>query len=172
MNALYKTTVLAALAVAFGNPGLPADTLPVNEVVESGLTIHWQSQIQADTTRDKVVDLFFHVQDDRATNYYEIRYGENRETIGFEDIGPRGEPFGKTGAAEYAQLRKEILEVEGHQDVVIELITTPQTTIYAISGFGDVHAIDAETGRTRWTTAPPCRLPATTTGGSPRPRRS
>lgn len=155
MISIRKTTVLATSAVLAGlacGGLLPADNLPIDKVTESGLTIHWQSQIQADTSQDKVVDLYLHVHDDRATSYYEVRHDGHRETIGFDDLSPRGEPLGKEGAAEFARLRKEILEAEGSKDVTVSLITTPETSIYAMSGFGDVHAIDAETGRTRWST--------------------
>ncbi len=155
MNTFCKTSLAATttlLALLFFNPVARADNLSVTDVNAAGLALHWQSQIQADTTRDEVVDMHLHVHDDRATSYYEIWHDGNRETIGFDDIGPRGTPYGSKEAGEYAQLRKEILVAKGHQDVTVELITTPQTTLYALSGYGDVHAIDAETGRTRWKT--------------------
>ncbi len=151
MNAMLKFLALAApWLLAFPTPQPGADTLPVTDASAAGLALHWQSQIQADTSRDEIVDLCLHVHDDRATSYYEIRYDGVRETIGFDDVGPRGNPLGKDGAREAAELRKEILEAEGRADVAIELVTTPETSIYALSGFGDVQAINAETGGTRW----------------------
>ncbi|MGI9518312.1 MAG: PQQ-binding-like beta-propeller repeat protein, partial [Pirellulaceae bacterium] len=75
-----------------------------------------------------------------------------------DDLNPRGVPLRELyaddpgrGAREWAELRKEVLEAEGHSDVAVELITVPRTTIYALSGAGGIHAIDAETGETRWT---------------------
>ncbi len=125
---------------------------------QAGLTVMWQTQLQHDPTRDHIVDMVLHVHDDKAMSYYEIRYGAIRETVSFDDLNPRGVAFRDLysddpgrGAREWAELRKEVLEAEGHSDVTIELITVPRTTIYSLSGSGGIHAIDAETGATRWT---------------------
>lgn len=149
---LIMSALSIAVALTAGTNVLLADTFPVAEVRANGLTVHWQSQYKVDVSRDKIIDTKFHVHDDEAVSYFELRYGGHRETIGFNDLGPRGVPFGKEGAEEWVELRKEILAAEGFDDVTVELITRPVTTIYTLSGYGDVAAMDAETGAIRWTT--------------------
>ncbi len=129
-----------------------------DESGQSGLTTMWQSQVKIDASRDTISEVHLHVHDDQATSYYEIRFQGFRETIGFDDLNPRGIPFRDVdpsdparGAREWAQLKEEIYRAEGRQDITVELITVPRTTIYALTGIGVVHAIDAETGQTLWT---------------------
>jgi outer membrane protein assembly factor BamB len=150
-NRFFGTAALVAGSLAACSP-VYGDALPSAAVRSAGLEIHWQTTIEADVSRDEIADMFLHVHDTRADSWYEVRYSGIRETIAFDDVGPRGIPFGEEGAREFAELRREILEAEGHTDVTVELVNAPQTTIYALAGFGDVHAIDAETGRTRWKT--------------------
>ncbi len=145
--------VLAMVAIPLHSTSAFDDSFPVAQARSSGLAVHWQSQIQADASRDQIVDLCFHIHDDRATTYFEILHSGVRETINYEDLSPRGVPYGEVDAKAFAELRKEMLELEGQTDVTVELITRPQTSIYAVSGYGDVHAIDAESGGTRWKTS-------------------
>ncbi len=155
MNASFRVALvlLSIVVLVLASHGKSAgDSLPEAEIRASGLAVHWQSQIKADLSRDRISDFYLHVHADRATSYYEIRHAGVRELISFDHLGPRGSVLGKEGAEVQAALRKEILEAEGWTDVTVELIVTPETTLYFLSGFGDVHAINAETGETRWNT--------------------
>ncbi len=116
----------------------------------AGLQVQWYSQIQADATRDRLVDADLHVHDDQAVTYYEIRYDNQIERIGIDDLNNRGEPYGQAGAQDWVGIRKEILEAEG-KTVDVQLVAVPKTTLYAMTDSGVVHALDAETGSTLWT---------------------
>ena len=126
---------------------------------QSNLLTMWQSQVMVDSTRDKVVEIHLHVHDDRADSYFELKYPGFRQVIALDDLDPSGVPFNELnrndpvkGARDWAELSKEILEAEGKTDVTIDLVTVPRSTLYALTGTGAVHAIDAETGETRWKT--------------------
>jgi outer membrane protein assembly factor BamB len=155
---LWLAATVALLSGVFF-PGGPDRHLQASESGQSALTVHWQSQVMLDSSRDRIAEMHLHVHDDRAVSYYEIRFAGFRETVAFDDLNPRGVPFRDLypddpgrGAREWAELKKDIYEAEGRQGVTIELITVPYTTLYALTGSGIVHAIDAETGETRWKT--------------------
>jgi len=162
MVMLQKFSTLALLLVAITGTStlVPVSgELAADETELAGLVVQWQSQVMVDGAREGVAEIHVHVHDDRAVSYYELRYPGFRKTIAFDDLNPRGVPFSQLypenpgqGAKEWAELTKEILEAKGKKDISMELITVPQTTIYALSDSGGVHAIDAETGQTRWKT--------------------
>ena len=149
-----------ALALVAGWCLLNGDSVLADESgASAGLTTLWQSQVMIDGERDQIAEIHLHVHDDRADSYFELTYPGFRETVSFDDMNPRGIVFRDLypeepakGAREWAELKKEILEARGKTDVSIELITVPRTTLYALTGTGGVHAIDGETGQTRWKT--------------------
>ena len=87
-----------------------------------GLAVHWQSNFRLDRFRDKIADFEIHIHDNESISYYEILYSGNRETIGFDDLNPRGVAFRDIypeepgrGAKEWADFRKELLEAESKE---------------------------------------------------------
>lgn len=149
---------VAPFVLAFAVLAIQADSLsgkqdpvfPVSEVRSNGLAIQWRSQLQVNPHSDRIVDIAMHVHSTHAVSYYEILYSGVRELIGFDDLNSRGVPHGAEGAEKKANLRKEILEQEGWENVIVRLITVPQITIYSLSSRGEVHAVDGESGQTLW----------------------
>ena len=128
------------------------DGIPYDKVRQAGLHIQWMGHFQNDASFGPIVDVDLHVHDnpEMGKTFYEIRYDNQRETVAYTDIDLRGQMYGKEGAQQWVELRKEILEAEG-KEVTIDLLTVPETTLYSFSASGVIHAVDAETGRTRWT---------------------
>ncbi|MDG1808255.1 MAG: PQQ-binding-like beta-propeller repeat protein [Pirellulaceae bacterium] len=138
---------------------LPVAHAAAEDTGEAGLNMLWQSQVRVDGSRDTVSEIVLQVHDDRAVSYYEILGPGLREVVGLDDLNPRGVAFRDVypedptqGAREWAEMKAEIFKAEGFKDLSVTLVTVPQTTLYAITGEGGVHAIDAETGQTRWVT--------------------
>jgi len=138
---------------------LPVTHAVAEENGDEGLNLLWQSSVRVDGARDTVSEITLHVHDDRANSYFEILSPGFRETVALDDLNPRGVAFRDVdpddpikGAKEWAEMKAEVYRAEGRKDVTVKLVTVPQTTLYAITGEGGVHAIDAETGKTRWVT--------------------
>ena len=142
---------LVVLSVLLGNSQLLADTdtLSYDQLRQVGLEVLWQSQVQTNPSREQVVEMALHVHNDQSRTFYELRYDRFREEVDYEDLDPRGNPFGKNGAKEWVKIRKEILEAEGYE-VTVDLQTVAQTTLIALTSTGVVQALDGETGQTRW----------------------
>ena len=151
---------LPALALAQVSPrGL----LSEEGARRAGLERMWFTQIELDSGRGAVSGLTQHVSATVKHTIYEIvldgrsyRYSEHDLDAFGKEVGPEG---AKQRADEkLADLIQKITEASGGTPPPAEQLpqvvehVVPQITIYATSQRGIVHAIDAETGKTLWTT--------------------
>jgi outer membrane protein assembly factor BamB len=109
----------------------------------------WFTQIQVDATRDHVVQVTQHVSAKQSTTIYEVVYRGGRYSYRETDLDARGAVIGKARAQKLAEIKLNELQA---QQVAAQLVTQtiPQVSVYAATSAGRVHAIDGETGRTRW----------------------
>lgn len=132
--------------------GMASETL----VDKAGLTVDWFAQ-SGIGPRDEIVDWALNIDENNATTFYVVAAGNIREVISEHSLNAFGEPFGKDGAVEYIEIRKEViaaeLKSEGITDaeIKVEQFTLPETTVYLITGEGLVVALDAESGGNKWT---------------------
>ena len=156
---LALSSLVAAFLIVVGDQqataeeGMASDAL----VHKAGLTVDWftQSGIGA---RGEIVDWDLNINENNSTTYYVVEAGNVREVISERSLNAFGQPFGKDGAIEYIDIRKEVLTAElknsGATDteITVDQYTLPQSTIYLITTEGLASAIDADNGTTLWTT--------------------
>ena len=125
-----------------------------------GLERMWFTHLSLDRSRGRVAGVHLHVSSTDVRTVFEVSHGGNRYLFSQHDRNAFGEELGVEGARQRAQERAAELQAEqqaaGKKDVsppVVKTHVIPAMTLYATSERGSVHAIDAETGRTRWTTS-------------------
>ncbi|HMP78435.1 MAG TPA: PQQ-binding-like beta-propeller repeat protein, partial [Pirellulaceae bacterium] len=157
-------TVITAVVLTMSAMGSHAGAWDIGTISEVqanriGLSVQWTTQVEA-TNMDDIVALVLAVDEDDATTFFEITGGRIREVVSQRDVLPNGRTFG-TGseglakAREYAELRREMLQIELKardidDPVTIQEITLPRTTLYVASRTGAVQAFDAESGKQLW----------------------
>ncbi len=120
-----------------------------------GLTVDWTTQLEIGTLGE-VAGMVLQVNEDNATNYFEVNYGSGREVISESDLDAFGNQFGVEGAREFAEIRKEVIEAELKSrqkddiEVSIRQYALPESIIYASVTRGLVTAINADTGKVIW----------------------
>jgi len=158
MIALVKRVALGAgmlavgLASAHAGDGSSRTSLASLFGPSTGLEVNWRANFQVDSTRGGVVEVVIHVNSSQSTTFFEVRRDGQRIVISENDLDPRGQRMGVEGAEKFAMLRKEALEAGGGE-ATVERVTVPAIEMYGLTHAGVVHAVDAETGRTRWVTA-------------------
>ena len=122
----------------------------------AGLKVEWFSQVGVGAA-GKLIDWQLSIDENQSTTYFVVTSGRRREVIAQNDLNAFGVPFGIEKAQAYANERKEIIDLEnkirGRKDakVTVTSYTLPKSTIYVLSSDGNVTALDADTGRKRWT---------------------
>ncbi len=133
------------------NDGVVSDAI----IHRAGLQVEWNTHSGVGI-RDRVVDWHLDVNENKPTTYFTIRAGQYREKFSQNKISPFGKPYGIDGAIEYASVRKEVLTAELENDgvkdpkILVDQYTLPESTIYLLTSSGDVKAIDADSGETKW----------------------
>lgn len=149
--AAYLGVLLIALSAAavradYGSSGLIS---PV-DARRHGLERAWFTQISLDTARGRMTDLTYFISATKSHTVFEVRYQDRKQTFSELDTDRFGDALGKEKAEKEAKDLVEELklrEIEGK----IEKIQVPEITLYVMTDRSVLHAIDAETGRTRWT---------------------
>ena len=156
--------VLLALFLALPLVGaLPARAQVVSEALISpqaarrvGLERMWFSQLNLDRARGRVAGLHLHVSLTEAHTVFEVTSGDKRFEFSQHDRNTFGEEIGVEGAKKLAEEKLAALKADaeaGKKEGPPPALTShvvPRTTLYATSERGTVHALDAETGSTRW----------------------
>ncbi len=145
-------TMFAAALLSIHSASANDEILSTSRARQYGMEVQWFSQVEVDSSYGEVVEMFLNVDENRATTMYEIVHDGNREVYTEFDRDPRGNVMGKQGAKEWAELQQFIFKEKG-VDVRIEEYVRPKSTLYALTTEGVVQSIDAETGRTLWTSA-------------------
>ncbi|MGV3608788.1 MAG: PQQ-binding-like beta-propeller repeat protein [Planctomycetaceae bacterium] len=124
-----------------------------------GLEKMWQTQVDFDTARGRLVEVTMQVSNERGVTLFEIVDQGRRQVVSQHDRNAFNQEIGIDGAQAKANAIvakiKEKLKEQGKPEsdapsVVRRLI--PRVRLYATSERGTVHAIDGETGKTVWST--------------------
>jgi hypothetical protein len=116
-----------------------------------GLESAWFTRVELDQARGRIAELRYFVSAQNRRTLYEVAYGESWRIFSERDLDRLGEPIGKEGAERAAkQFAEQLhrLEIESE----IKTHEVPEITLYVTTDRAMVQAIDAETGRTVWTT--------------------
>jgi hypothetical protein len=139
-----------------------------------GLQMAWATTIEVDRTRDRVVEVNQHASLSQVQVIYEFTFDRQLYSISERDRDAFGEILGPEGAKKkandtWAQIRLEYLTRGLPEPPAprIEQKLVPEITLFATTEKGMVHAIDGNTGKTRWSTSVgKTRYPTTGAGGS------
>ncbi|MBW3597871.1 MAG: PQQ-binding-like beta-propeller repeat protein, partial [Planctomycetes bacterium] len=118
-----------------------------------GLERKWFAQVELDSATSRVTDITQHVSRSFGLTVIDIVLVENEDqkiaTLTDRDLDAFGKPLGTEGVKKEAAARIEELAAQG---VEAKSITTvvPEITLYVVTDSGLLHAIDGETGATRW----------------------
>lgn len=154
---LRTLAIFAVSLIAFGSASdvHSADgnglLISQTEARRYGLERMWFTQVRLDPARARLTDLTYFVSATQSYTVFEVHYGDRKRTFSERDTDRFGDLIGKEGAEKAAKAFIEELklhEIEG----AVKTISVPEITIYAVSDRAVLHAIDAETGRTRWAT--------------------
>ncbi|MFO7904434.1 MAG: PQQ-binding-like beta-propeller repeat protein [Planctomycetota bacterium] len=118
-----------------------------------GITRAWYTQLRIAPGSHSTVEFCLHVNSTQAQTI--VRVIPDRGPISSfsdRDLDIFGEPLGEEGAEDAAADKADLLKRLGI-DSRIEQSVVPDATLYASTNSGMIHAIDAETGRPRWTQA-------------------
>jgi len=117
-----------------------------------GLERAWFTQVELDRARGRIAHMTLHVSSTDAYTVFEVNYDGGVSSFTERDLDRFGDPLGKEGAQKLAQRRVAVLnKTKRNPQLTTQVI--PEITLYVMTDRGVVHAIDAETGRTRWTSA-------------------
>jgi len=143
--------LLAALSTAvqadYGGSGLVSQV----EARRYGLERAWFTQVSLDSSRGRISDFTYFVSATQKHSVYEVRYEGRKQTFSERDTDRFGDVLGKEAAEKEAKAFVEELKLR-EIEAKIETIEVPEITLYVVTDRAVLHAIDAETGRTRWTT--------------------
>lgn len=118
-----------------------------------GLVRAWHAQVELDSAQARVVHVTQHVSQTQAMTVIDVVLVDNEKqklaTYTDRQLDAFGRPLGVEGAKKAAEERIAELQVIG---VAAKAITTvvPDITLYITTNNGFMHAIDGETGATRW----------------------
>ncbi|HJN08202.1 MAG TPA: PQQ-binding-like beta-propeller repeat protein [Pirellulaceae bacterium] len=116
-----------------------------------GLERSWFTRVQLDSARSRVAHVTQHISATDAFSAWEITHDRGKLIYTERDLDDFGDELGKEKAEKLAQEKFESLErAKLNPKMAVQVI--PEITIYAMTDGGVVHAIDAQTGRTRWFT--------------------
>jgi outer membrane protein assembly factor BamB len=122
-----------------------------SEANRHGLKRTWFTQIELDRARGRVAYITQHISSTDAYTVFEVTYDGGETLFSERDLDRFGDPLGVEGAQKRAQQRVDDLTRSGRNPKLNKRVI-PVITLYAMTDQGVVHAIDAETGRTNWTT--------------------
>ncbi|MDP6447858.1 MAG: PQQ-binding-like beta-propeller repeat protein, partial [Pirellulaceae bacterium] len=115
----------------------------------AGLERSWFSQVRLDTARGYVVGIAHHISASNATTIYEVHYENGKLAYSEHYFDRFGKPLGEAGAKKLAEQKSIQLQRAGLKPE-IKVQQIPEITLYATTTQGMIHAIDGETGRTKW----------------------
>lgn len=127
--------------------------LPPNVIRRYGLERIWHTQIEVDRGRGHVLHVSPYVNNSKAVTLFEVTFEHRRFLFSEYDKDPFGKPLGVNGAKQRAEeqiAELKILYPESKAEPAFDTIISPEITLYATTNRGVVHAIDGETGKTRW----------------------
>ncbi len=116
-----------------------------------GLTRTWFTRVQMDSARSRVAHVNQHVSSTNAFSAWEVTHDRGTLVFTERDLDDFGDELGKAKAEKLAREKFESLKnAKLNPKLTAQVI--PEITIYVMTDGGVVHAIDGQTGRTRWFT--------------------
>jgi outer membrane protein assembly factor BamB len=139
-----------------------------------GLQQAWMTTIEVDPARDRVVDVTQFVSSTQSQTVFEFTFDKQLYTVSERDRDAFNKVLGVEGAQAkidqlWAQIKLEYATrgLPEPAAPVIERRVIPEITLVATTDRGMVHAIDGNTGKTRWSTSVgKNRYPTTAAGAS------
>ena len=130
--------------------------IPPSAARRFGLTRAWTTQIELDKGRGRVVEVVPHVSWTPRHTVFELRHDGGVELFSERRLDPNGNLLGLEKAR--SEARDRLLDIKKSTPNPIsdpkieerEIAERTQLQLLATTDLGAVHAIDAETGRTRW----------------------
>ena len=167
--ALLFSLIPAAVVRAQGSPLISPDAAR-----QLGLERMWFTQMNVDRGRGPLVGLHQHVSATQAHTVFQVSFRGKRYVFSQHDRDAFGKEIGIEGAQAEAEKKsaeiKSDLEAAGDKDTpapAVETFVVPRITLYGTSQSGRLHAIDGETGKTRWSAAiGSSRFPTSTAGAN------
>ena len=114
-----------------------------------GLERSWFAHVEVDPKRGSIAHLLQHVNSTDGYSVFEVHYDGGRRVFTERDLDRLGVPLGKEGAQKLAQREVSDLNL-AQRNARLTSQVIPEITLYAMTDRAVLHAIDAETGRTRW----------------------
>ncbi len=146
---LLVLTLTAGFAHAQTGSGL----VDLDRAERYGLQRAWFTQARVNPARDEIGGMYIHVSSTKAQNISEvITATDQRFVYSDRNLDLFGDPIGIEGAQKNAQEKLRMLQAEGIE-ARVEQRVVPDVTLYMSTTCGIIHAIDAETGATRWVAA-------------------
>lgn len=142
---LFATLATAALRAESGASAL----ISQNEARQYGLERAWFTQVRLDPARARMTDLAYFVSATQSHTVYEVQYQDRKRVFSERDTDRFGDLLGKEAAEKEAKAFAEELKLREIEST-IQTIEVPEITLYAVTDRAVLHAIDAETGLTRW----------------------
>lgn len=115
-----------------------------------GLVRAWSNQVEVNRAGGRVQSAILHVSESQTFTVFEVTAGDRKAYFSSRELGNRGEPLAVAGAQQRARDLIETYKALGREPQ-LETLTVADATLYIQTTTGLLNAIDAETGRTRWT---------------------
>lgn len=119
------------------------------EASRAGLKRAWYTHIQVDRAKGQLAYITQFISPTKSTTLFEITHDGGQIVISEKHLDPFGNPWGVEGAKQKAEEKVAELKNLGQNPKLTEH-TVPDVTLYIATDRGVVHALDGETGRTRW----------------------
>jgi outer membrane protein assembly factor BamB len=154
MQHCLRTPLAAAFlliaSTAFAQRGSVAMLAP-GTMNSLGLERAWFTRVTVDSARGSVAGLYQHVSS-RQYTVFEVAHDGDTTYFSERDLDRTGNLLGKEGAERLARQKVNDLQ---RQQLTAQMTShvVPEVTLYVATDRGLVQAVDAETGRIRWTTA-------------------
>jgi outer membrane protein assembly factor BamB len=146
---LVALSVCAARPAAIWAQPTSIGLISETEARRCGLERTWVTQVELDPARGRVTHLSAWVSTEDITTVFDVHYDGRKKTFSEHDVDRFGRVFGKEGAQkEAADFIEELKsrKLEGK----LEKVLVPEISLYASSDRAVIHAINAESGATRW----------------------
>lgn len=133
--------------------GDPSDSALISQVElrQYGLERAWFTQVKLDPARARLTDMTYFVSATQSHTVFEVQYQDRKRDFSERDTDRFGETLGKEKAEKEAKAFMDELKLREIESK-LQTIQVPEATLYAVTDRAVLHAIDAETGRTRWST--------------------
>ena len=133
-----------------------------------GLQRAWRTRVAVDSARGSVRFITPHLDTTRWSTVYDVSYDGGHKSFDERQLDRFGQPIGRQRAEHLADLERRVLATR-NIEAQVTTRRIPQIVLYAQTTEAVLHAIDAETGRTKWTvSAGVPRYPSLSPGASDR----